>query len=178
MKRAIGFLILTALLLSGAKKDGPADLNLTDLDGKKVHLKDLRGKLVVLNFWATWCGPCREEMPMFVSVQKAWAGKGVVFIGASLDDKKTRANIPEFLKKYDVTFPVWTGATGDDIFRLGLGEAVPDTAFLNEDGVILFRVQGEIHRAELEERLAWLAHDRSKDDHSKPAPPALVRNLP
>jgi len=66
-------LIAGAAFLMAAKKDSAAELNLTDLDGKKVHLKDLRSKIVVVNFWATWCGPCKEEMPMFVDVEKAWA---------------------------------------------------------------------------------------------------------
>ena len=152
-----------ALALSAAKKDAPADLTLSDMAGKKVHLKDFRGKIVVLNFWATSWG-----LPHPVENRIApW------FIGASLDDKKTRGAIPEFLKKYEVDFPVWTGATADDLAHLGMGEAVPDTAFLNEDGVIFARVQGEIKQAELEERLEWITGDRSR-----PAPKALVRNLP
>ena len=53
-------------------------------EGGKTHLKDLRGKVVVLNVWASWCGPCREEMPMMVEAEKMWGPKGVVFIGASL----------------------------------------------------------------------------------------------
>ncbi|HEX4275409.1 MAG TPA: TlpA disulfide reductase family protein [Bryobacteraceae bacterium] len=162
------------LLLSGAgKKESPADLNLTDLEGKKVHLKDYRSKIVVLNFWATWCGPCKDEMPMFVDVEKVWAPKGVVFIGASLDDKKTAKAIPEFLQKYKIDFPVWTGTTLDDMDKLKMGEAVPDTAFLDEGGVIVARVEGEIKKSEILERLEWLTGDRKG-----PAPQALVRNLP
>jgi thiol-disulfide isomerase/thioredoxin len=169
-----------ALLLVGAvashsapKKESPADLNLVDLGGKKVHLKDYRAKIVVLNFWATWCAPCRDEMPMFVEIEKEWEPKGVVFIGASLDDKKTIKNIPDFIEKYRIDFPVWTGATGDDLARLRMGEAVPDTAFLDADGVILSRIQGEIKKTELVERLEWLTGDRKG-----PEPKALIRNLP
>jgi thiol-disulfide isomerase/thioredoxin len=169
----LGLLVCSFALLSAPRKAAPADLNLIDLDGKKVHLKDYRGKLVVLNFWATWCVPCRDEMPMFVDVEKARASKGVVFIGASLDDKKSVKAIPEFIQKYKIDFPVWTGTTGDDLDRLRMGEAVPDTAFLDEDGVILSRVQGEIKKTELVERLEWLTGDRKV-----PAPQALVRNLP
>jgi thiol-disulfide isomerase/thioredoxin len=169
----LGLLACSVALLSAPKKASPADLNLVDLEGKKVHLKDYRGKLVVLNFWATWCVPCRDEMPMFVDVEKVWASKGVVFIGASLDDTKSVKAIPEFVQKYNIDFPVWTGTASGDLDRLKMGDAVPDTAFLDEDGVIVSRVQGEIKKTELIERLEWLTGDRKG-----PAPQALVRNLP
>src|ERR1017187_6028916 len=123
-------LIAIVLFLSSAPSSSPADLNLSDMSGKKVHLKDYRGKIVVLNFWATWCGPCREEMPMMVEAEKVWGPKGVVFIGASLDDNKSRKNIPAFLKEFGISFPIWTGATLDDLAKLHFGGAVPDTAFL------------------------------------------------
>jgi thiol-disulfide isomerase/thioredoxin len=166
-------LVCAVALVSAPKKPAPADLNLTDLEGKKVHLKDYRGKLVVVNFWATWCVPCRDEMPMFVEVAKQWAPKGIVFIGASLDDKKTGKNIPDFIEKYKIDFPIWTGATADDMDRLKMGNAVPDTAFLDEDGMILARVQGEIKKSQLTERLEWMTGDRKG-----PAPDSLLRNLP
>jgi thiol-disulfide isomerase/thioredoxin len=161
------------LLLSAAKREAPAELNLTDLEGRKVHLKDYRSKIVVMNFWATWCAPCKEEMPMLVEAGKQWTPKGVVFIGASLDDRKTINNIPAFLREYKIDFPVWTGTTLDDMDKLKMGEAVPDTAFIDEGGVIVSRVEGEIKKGELAERLEWLTGDRKG-----PAPQALVRNLP
>ena len=86
---------------------GPApDFTLTTFDGQPVHLADYRGKVVVLNIWATWCVPCRDEMPMLVELEKEYASRGVMFIAASLDDRQTRPQIAEFLSKYNVGFTV------------------------------------------------------------------------
>ncbi len=109
---------------------------------------------------------------MMVEAEKTWGAKGVVFIGASLDDSKSKKNIPAFLKEFGITFPIWTGATSDDLARLHLGEAVPDTAFLDADGVVFARVMGEIHRPELVERLKWVTGGKGS-----PAPQAVVVHL-
>lgn len=163
-------LAAAASLIAADKK--PSDLTLHDLSGKKVQLRDYRGKIVVLNFWATWCVPCREEMPMIVEAEKTWAAKGVSFIAISLDDDKTKRNIPAFIDQYHVDFPIWTGASSDSLDKLRMGEGVPDTAFLDETGVVVARVLGEIRRAELDERLVWLTGDRK----SAP-PPALINHF-
>src|SRR5947209_5029225 len=92
-------LLLVLILVSFAVafgKDDRAELTLKDLSGKRVHLNDYRSKIVVLNFWATWCGPCKEEMPRFVEAEKQYSSRGIVFIAASLDDKKGRDKIPDF----------------------------------------------------------------------------------
>src|SRR5580704_4750942 len=95
-------LILTVLLLplNGApkEKDLPkAELNLKDMNGQKVHLRDYRGKAVVLNFWATWCGPCKAELPMLVEAAKDYGSRGVSFVAVSLDDEKTKPLVPAFV---------------------------------------------------------------------------------
>jgi thiol-disulfide isomerase/thioredoxin len=154
----------------GAADKKPTDLTLVDLTGNKVQLRAQRGKIVVLNFWATWCVPCREEMPMLVEAEKAWAAKGVTFIAISLDEAKTRKDIAAFIERYHVDFPVWSGASADDLDKLRMGKGVPDTAFLDESGTVFSRVLGEIHRPELDERLAWLTGDR------KSAPPSALVN--
>jgi thiol-disulfide isomerase/thioredoxin len=163
---------LAAVVLLIAADPKPSDLMLVDLSGKKVRLRDYRGKVVVLNFWATWCVPCREETPMIVEAEKAWGPKGVTFIAISLDENKTRKNIPAFLEQYHVGFPVWSNASTDDLDKLRMGQGVPDTAFLDEAGVVVARVLGEIQRPEIDERLAWLTGDRK----SAP-PPALINHL-
>jgi cytochrome c biogenesis protein CcmG/thiol:disulfide interchange protein DsbE len=145
--------LLALLLLAGPK---PAELNLRDVSGNKVQLRDYRRKKVVLNFWATWCVPCREEMPMLLEIAKTWSPRGVTFIAVSLDDEKTKKDIQSFITKYGVTFPVWIGGSADTLDKLHMGEGVPDTAFIDSTGVIRFRVLGEIRREELEERLAAL----------------------
>ena len=167
-------LTLTALAAALALcADVPkADLALQDANGRKVRLQDLRGQPVVLNFWATWCGPCNDEMPMLVDLEKRYAARGVVFIGASLDDAKTRTRIPAFLTQHKVGFPVWYGASGDDLDKLKLGDAVPATAFLDAGGRIVARILGQARADEVKERLDWLTGDQSA-----PPPPPLVKHL-
>ena len=169
---ALGFCVMALWPLKVAGAEKPADLTLKDSSGQKQRLRDLRGKIVVLNFWATWCAPCNAEMPMLVDAAKRYAERGVVFIGASLDDSKTKDQIPAFLTKYQVTFPVWYGATGDDMDALKMGEAAPATAFLDAEGRIVARVEGQMTAEEIPERLDWLLGGQ-KD----PAPKALVKHL-
>jgi thiol-disulfide isomerase/thioredoxin len=162
---------IAAALAVGA--DAPkVDLTLQDAGGQKVRLREFRGKPVVLNFWATWCGPCNAEMPMLVEMEKQYSGRGVVFIGASLDDAKTKAKVPAFVAEHKIGFPVWYGATADDLDRLKLGNAAPATVFLDAEGRIVARILGQARAEEVKERLEWLTGDKSG-----PAPQALVKHL-
>ena len=93
---------------------------------------------------------------MLVEAEKEYNPRGVVFVAASLDDDKSRAQIPAFVSKYQIAFPVWVGADAGSLDKLGLGEAVPATVFIDAEGRIAFRVLGEIRQEELKERLEWL----------------------
>jgi thiol-disulfide isomerase/thioredoxin len=158
------------VLLVAAGQAPKAQLSLRSIDGQQVRLSDYRGKVVVLNFWATWCAPCAAEIPMLVQAEKYYKPKGVVFIAASVDARKSKKSVPNFVNKYDVGFPVWLDATAGDLLRLGMGAAVPSTAFLDRDGRIVARVAGQMREEDLRERLDWLL-----GDGIAPAPPAALR---
>jgi len=158
-----------ALLVWAAGPGRRADLSLKSIEGQRVRLSDYRGKIVVLNFWATWCVPCMTEMPMLVQAEKGYKPRGVVFIAASVDEGKGKKNVPDFVSKYHVGFSVWLGATIDDLSRLGMGIAVPATAFLDQEGHIVSRVHGQVREEELRDRLEWLL-----GDGTGPAPQRIV----
>ena len=158
-------------LQSSASND-EASLTLKELDGAKRSLDDYRGKIVVLNFWATWCVPCREEMPILVALKNRYAERGVQFIAASADDEKTQKDVPRSAARLKINFPVWLGATTSDMQRLGLGDALPATAIIDRDGRIIARIIGVVDKEDLRNRLEWMLGDRSS-----PAPPAVVNNI-
>jgi thiol-disulfide isomerase/thioredoxin len=106
------------------------DFTLTNLDGKAHSLAEYRGKVVVLNFWATWCLPCREEMPMLSKLALKYDEKDVAFLAASIDDVQTQPKIARFLEKKKVTLAVFTGATAETLKQFNLCEIVPATLIL------------------------------------------------
>src|SRR6476660_8687237 len=90
----------------GDLKGRPApDFTLQSLDNKTVHLSDFRGKAVLLNFWATWCQPCKIEMPWFAELQRQYAGEGLQVVGIAMDDASPE-NIEKFAKDLGVNYPV------------------------------------------------------------------------
>lgn len=161
-------------LLAGSTRgeEVAPELALRDLSGHPQSLESYRGKIVVLNFWATWCEPCMEEMPMLVNAQKRYGERGVTVIAVSLDDASARAQVEKFVRKKKVKFPVWVGGTVEDLERLGLGEALPATAFFDAEGRLVGRVLGMLRRRDLGHRIEWMLGE------SKGEPPApLVNNL-
>jgi thiol-disulfide isomerase/thioredoxin len=170
----IGAVILAVVspAIAVSKDPRPVDLMFKDMKGQKVHLREYRGKVVVLNFWATWCVPCKAEMPMLVEAEKEYAKRGVVFVAASLDERQTRPKIPDFIAKFNIDFPVWVGASTMDLDDLKLGQGLPATAFLDREGRIVSRILGQARAEEVKERLDWLTGEKAG-----PAPLALVKHL-
>lgn len=125
----------------------------TTLDGKPASLKALRGKRVLLNFWATWCGPCRREMPLLDSFSRSGRARGIETVGIALDDG---THVRDFLKKTPVHYPIWIG--GDDSMDLlpALGNGgivVPFTVLLDRQGKAVARWTGPLQEADLKRAL-------------------------
>ena len=125
-------------------------------DGKTHKLSALRGQIVVVNFWATWCGPCQEELPRLAQIATSYAGKPVSFVFISIDDPKDRKKIPAALDKLHVSFDTWTGADTDTLGSFGLGDIVPGTIVLDEKGEPVARVMGEAKEEDIRNAVDWL----------------------
>ena len=134
-----------------------AVLALKDLTGADQSLAGYRGRVVVLNFWATWCEPCKKEMPDLSSIQNEYAALGVQVIGAASDSAAESAKVLKFIREFKVNFPVWVGATTDDMERFGVGTVLPATVIIDKDGKIVWReigiIKADILKKELDKLL-------------------------
>lgn len=129
------------------------DLKLKDLSGVEQSLNLLKGRIVILNFWATYCIPCKAEMPELAAIQNEYAALGVQVIGASADETESRAQVLRFIKETRINFPVWMGATAADMMRFGLGSALPGTVVIGSDGGVARVFSGVVNQTELKKQL-------------------------
>lgn len=153
-------LLLAAGLLAACRPDVPApvravkaevgysapDFELTDLDGKRVRLSDFRGKPVVLNFWATWCPPCRQELPIFQDLHQR---RGDAFVLLAVSEGESQQDVLAFVHEYGYTFRVLLDP------QLSVGRAydargIPKTFVIDPDGVIVYIRQGTVKTGELD----------------------------
>jgi peroxiredoxin len=117
------------------------DFSLPDLNDKTVRLSDYRGKVVFLNFWATWCKPCREEMPSMEVLYKSFERDGFVVLAVSIDRVTTKKDIPPFVNSMNLTFPVLVDSWGQTDKRYKL-MGVPETYIIDQDGILREKVIG------------------------------------
>jgi peroxiredoxin len=156
----VGMSLLTVVpLVPGAESIGkePAgslskaapDFALTNLSGQTVRLSEFKGKIVLLDFWATWCAPCQEEISDFVQLQKQYADKGVTVLGIALDDEGV-AVVEPFARKLGVNYPLVIGNT-QVAARYGGIQALPTAFLIGRDGKILKTVVGARDKSEWEQ---------------------------
>jgi thiol-disulfide isomerase/thioredoxin len=161
--------LLFGILAPAAQAKRAPNFELKDLDGRTHHLADLHGSVVVLNFWATWCGPCREELPMLTRLSKDYAPQHVRFIAASADEKKDRAKVVQFISDHNLGMEVWVGANIDMLDSAKLGNELPATLILDADGNIISRIKGEAREQDVRVALDWIL-----GGEKGPSPPAVV----
>ncbi|WP_027893336.1 TlpA disulfide reductase family protein [Calidithermus chliarophilus] len=135
--------------------DQVPEIRLVNLEGQPVTLWSLRGKAVVLNFWATWCPPCRREMPLLDSVQAEFKDRGLVVVGVNLNEAPQ--TVAAYTRQVGVSYPIWrdapVGQSGFDrtsalYARFG-GVGLPTTLFITPDGTLRGRLIGELNRGAL-----------------------------
>ncbi|MFU8811661.1 MAG: TlpA family protein disulfide reductase [Balneolaceae bacterium] len=132
--------------------DALPDYNFTTLNGDEIQMSDYEGKVLILNFWATWCGPCRREIPELVELQDELGKYGVEIIGISLDEEGFAAVEP-FLASFDMNYTI----VHDDYTygnRLGGVYMLPTTYIIDREGKLAFRKIGEVTKEELLPELA------------------------
>lgn len=130
--------------------------NLTDIQGIKQDLGQYQGKIIVLNFWATWCPPCREEMPELSQLHQAFQNKNVVVLGVAIDDP---ALVKDFLQSSPVNYPILIAENESMDLSTQLGndkDVLPYTVIINADGSVIDTFFGRISKPLLESTLQTL----------------------
>lgn len=125
-------------------------LSLPDADGVSQPLAQWKGKLVIVNFWATWCAPCREEMPMFAKAQAEHGAKGLQFVGIAVDDA---VKVKKFEQEFGINYPSLIGGYGAMELSKALGNnimALPFTIAIGRDGRVLLTQLGPVKPGQIE----------------------------
>ena len=144
----MALLVVGALLTPGRASAEPAsDFTLRDINGQSVSLSEQRGNVVIMSFWATWCGPCREETPDFVEMQAKY-GDGVRFLGVALE-QDTDA-VQDFADTYGVNYPILVDTDGEIVKHYPDVFGLPTTLLLDGEGTIRKRWVGQVMPDDLE----------------------------
>ncbi len=132
-----------ALIGSGVASAEPAsDFTLRDIDGQSVSLSELKGKVVVMSFWATWCGPCKEEMPHLQKMYSELQEKGLTVLSIATDDARSSSRVKPFIKKNGYAFPVLLDRDSTVIGTYNPPKTLPYTVVVDQKGDVVKRHSG------------------------------------
>jgi cytochrome c biogenesis protein CcmG/thiol:disulfide interchange protein DsbE len=154
--------ILSAVLLLGACGDahrgGPVRVGQAapayaaeTLEGERSALAELRGKPVLLNVWATWCHPCRQEVPALEALHRAYGPRGLQVIGVSIDQGDQEQGIREFMQEFSASYPVWLDPDGE-VTTVFSTVGVPSTFLIGPEGQVLWKHVGPVKEDDAELR--------------------------
>ena len=122
----------------------PLDFSFPDISGQMQSIHQWRGKVLVINFWATWCGPCLKEIPEFIKLQAEYQDRGLQFIGVAIEDKQS---VSDYLQRININYPILIAGDAGIGLAQQLGNiinAVPYTVIVNQAGQIVYRQPGEL----------------------------------
>jgi peroxiredoxin len=145
-------MVFAALITTGCAPPCPnidseaPDFTLENVHGESISLSDFKGKIVMVNFWATWCGPCLAEIPHFQAIYDERAGTDLVFL--AIDIQESASTVQNFVESNAVTFPVLLDSQADVAKLYCLPAALPQTLFINHEGIIKDRKLGAFQSQE------------------------------
>jgi peroxiredoxin len=158
---AAGSLATVALPVVSCGKAAPAskseaaslDFTLTDMNGKTVNLAEFRGRPLIINFWATWCGPCKQEIPAFIELQNKYREQGFLVLGVSTDDPADA--LQKFAAEYQMNYPVLL-ATEQFMDANGPIWGIPVSILVRRDGTVYKKHMGPATKEEFEKDIKAL----------------------
>ena len=150
-KIIITMLFLFVPIAALAQDSRPAQLTLKDIQGRYIRLSDYRGKVVLVNFWATWCPPCRKEIPDLIKLQRDYRSKGLQVIGVTYPPQKL-AEVRRFVRRAKVNYPVGLGSKETKLL-LTTSETLPMTIVIGTDGRIRDIIEGILLPEEFEQKI-------------------------
>lgn len=134
------------------------DFTIKQLNGDSFQLSKQKGKVVIINIWATWCAPCREETPEFVDLYSQYKDEGLIILGVSID-KQGKSVVKPFMDKYDVNYPMYIDKSGTVMDKYGPTMGIPTSYVIDKQGKLQYFAVGALTRKELEPRIQDLLNE-------------------
>lgn len=144
-------LFLFVPVVTSGQESRPAQLTIKDIRGRYIRLSDYRGKVILINFWATWCPPCRKEIPDLIRLQREYRSRGLQVIGVTYPPQKL-AEVRRFVRRLRVNYPVALGSQ-QTMLLFSRSETLPTTVVIGTDGRIRDIINGILLPEEFEQKI-------------------------